>query len=513
MSPAFWELPFSIASVLAALSILLVFFDSDRVSAQDTIPAQNPVVEDLRRQVEELRDEVRDLRERGIDYQAREAQSGEYSSTADMRQVSYPRVTSLEFSASNSFLQEQECTEANLPVCSCQCQCYPCLCPLPEAPCIDCPRISTLGSHSNVHIFGALVGDMLFNEARPVSPGAPYYLSPSSPTALDQNTVDVHARSSYLGAAITGPQLGSFQASGLAMVFFYNDNVLADQYGILPSQVWGDLRNEDWRFAAGLQYDVFNPSAPTMLAFSVLCGSGNAGNAWRGQFRVERYVTPNENTQLTIQTALSEPISSVITPDFRLLGEDNGWPNFEGRIALGLGPLEAVGMESKRPFEIGFSGVAGQLRTTPIAANRVVTDVWGAGLDLRWKMTESFGFSGEAYTGKALGTYNGGILQNANLATFQGIRSSGGWGEAFFYWTPCLHSHLGYAIDDPDNDDLSANPADFQRERNETIFANLIWDPNAALRIGFEMTYRETENTSVFDNHGMGYHSQVSWSY
>ena len=72
---------------------------------------------------------------------------------------------------------------------------------------------------------------MLFNEARPVSPGAPYYLSPASATGLDQNTVDVHARSSYLGAAVTGPQMGSFQAGGMAMVFFYNDNVLADQYG------------------------------------------------------------------------------------------------------------------------------------------------------------------------------------------------------------------------------------------------------------------------------------------
>ena len=128
-------------------------------------------------------------------------------------------------------------------------------------------------------------------------------------------------------------------------------------------------------------------------------------------------------------------------------------------------------------------------------------------------MTEVLGFSGEVYSGKALGTYNGGILQNANVATFEGIRTSGGWGEVFVYWTPCLHSHFGYGIDDPNDDDLSANPADFQRERNETIFANLIWDLNAALRIGFEATYRETDNTSTLDNHGMGYQTQVRWAF
>ena len=153
-----------------------------------------------------------------------------------------------------------------------------------------------------------------------------------------------------------------------------------------------------------------------------------------------------------MQGALSEPIVTTIDPVFGF-SEDNGWPNVEGRIALGLGPLEAVGSEAKRPFEIGFSGVVGQLRTTPIAANRVVTDVWGAGIDFRWHMTEVLGFSGEVYTGKALGTYNGGILQNVHVATFEGIRTAGGWGEVFVYWTPCLHSHVGYGIDDPNDPD------------------------------------------------------------
>jgi hypothetical protein len=323
--------------------------------------------------------------------------------------------------------------------------------------------------------------------------------------------VDIHARSSYLAAALTGPQIGSFQAGGMAMVFFYNDNVLADQYGILPGQVFGELKNEDWRFAAGLQFDVFNPGSPTMLAFSTLCGSGNTGNAWRGQLRVERFLNPCEDVQWTIQAALSEPIASVITPDFALLGEDNGWPNVEGRIALGLGPLDAV--EAKRPFEMGLSGVVGELRSTPLAGTRVVTDVWGAGVDFRWRMSRRFGFTGEVYTGKSLGTYNGGILQNVNAVTLEGIRTSGGWGEVFLNWTPRLHSHVGYGIDDPNDSDLSTNPADLQRELNETFFGNLIWDHNQSLRIGFEVTYRETNNTSVLDNEGAGFHTQVSWSF
>ena len=67
---------------------------------------------------------------------------------------------------------------------------------------------------------------------------------------------------------------------------------------LVPAQIWGDLKNEDWRISAGLQFDVFNPGAPTMLAFSALAGSGNSGNAWRGQFRIERFLNPSEDVTM-----------------------------------------------------------------------------------------------------------------------------------------------------------------------------------------------------------------------
>ena len=295
-------------------------------------------------------------------------------------------------------------------------------------------------------------------------------------------------------------------------MFFYNDNVLSDTYGILPGQIYGELKNEDWRFAAGFQDDVFNPGLPSMLAFSGLAGSGNAGNAWRGQLRVERFLRPSDHRQWTFQAALSEPIASVIDPGFQLLSEDNGWPNVEGRIALAIGP-ESSGLESARPVEVGLSGIIGQLRSTPLSGPRVVAEVWGAGIDFRWQINDRFGVTGEFYTGKTLGTYNGGILQNVNTDSLEGIRTSGGWGEVFLFWTPALHSHVGYGIDDPVDSDLSANPLDFQRELNETAFANLIWDINDSFRVGFEFTYRETDNVTILDNEGAGYHTQFTWSF
>jgi len=392
--------------------------------------------------------------------------------------------------------------------CDCYCGCYPCQCPLPEAPCLDCPHVSTLGPCFNIHLFGALKLDMLFGSARALSPGTPFFLFPGPSPGFDDNYVSVHARQSTLGAAFTGPQFHGLQSGGMVIAMFFNDSVVADQYGLLPLQAFGELRNQDWRFAAGLQFDVFSPGMPTVLPFSALSASGNAGNAFRGQLRLERFVHVSPEKQWTLQVALSEPISSTIDPAFRAL-EDNGWPNIEGRVALELGPIEGAGLAAKRPIEIGISGVVGQIRTTEPLIRQVVADVWGVSCDFRWRINQIFGVQGEVFTGKTLGTYNAGVLQNINTVTLQGIRSSGGFGEMYLYWTPCLHSHFGYGIDNPHDRDVNAGG----QLRNSTIFANLLWDLNSTFRIGVEFTWRETDYKLLPDNEGAGFHTQFQWAF
>lgn len=137
--------------------------------------------------------------------------------------------------------------------------------------------------------------------------------------------------------------------------------------------------------------------------------------------------------QWTVQAALSEPVATTLDPAFRII-EDNGWPNIEACIALGIGTPDTSGLEPVRPIQVGISGLGGQIRTTGILANQVVADVWGLGVDLRWQMTSCFGIAGEFYTGQGLGTYGGEILQNINLdsgtpsdSNLQLIRSIASW--------------------------------------------------------------------------------------
>ena len=175
--------------------------------------------------------------------------------------------------------------------------------------------------------------------------------------AVPAGFAEVHAKSSYLGAAIAG-----------RLPKRRNDP--------------GELKNESWRFAVGLDNDVVNPSAPTTINFTRSAGAGNVGFL-RSQVRVEHYCHPCEDVQLTTQFALSDP---VVTSFRRIefaegLVEDNGWPNVEGRLAIGLGSPEIRDRVAQRPFEAGVSGLVGQLRAVELTSN-VVADVWMVGGDI-----------------------------------------------------------------------------------------------------------------------------------
>lgn len=155
-----------------------------------------------------------------------------------------------------------------------------------------------------------------------------------------------------------------------------------------------------------------------------------------------------------------------------------------------------------------MSGLVGQIRTTDPAngARRVVEQVWGLGSDARWSVTPRFGFQAGGFVGQTLGSYTAGILQNINPVTLQGLRAAGGWAEVFYYICPDrLHTHWGYGIDDPLDRDLAPG----QPVRNETYFANLIWDVTKHLRFGFEVTYRKTAYTLVGNNQGVGFQTQM----
>jgi hypothetical protein len=290
---------------------------------------------------------------------------------------------------------------------------------------------------------------------------------------------------------------------------------VSDNYGFLPVTAYGELKNDRWRLAAGLMNDVFNPAGPRLITIADLSFSGDAGS-YRGEVRLEHFYKPSDGFQLTTQVALSEPTSTIFTDNRRIL-EDNGWPNVEGRVAAGLGPVrDLAGDRKARPVEVGVSGVIGQLRNavllptpdTPPPQVRSVVLVWGVATDVRAAVTDRFGLVGEVFVGQSLGEYNALIGQSFGR-DLRAIRGAGGFGEVYFYFTDKLHMHTGYGIDAPVVRDLLLT----QIARNQTYYANLIWDASKTIQVSAAVQYRRTDYVVLPDADGMVFLTQMLWRF
>ena len=287
--------------------------------------------------------------------------------------------------------------------------------------------ISMLDDSARLTIGATLSGLSTFSTTRQFSPSLPLLLNPASPTGQATNTFDLHARQSSINARFSGEEFCGLKPGGEIYTLFFNDNITDDNYGLLVYFAYGELKNDQKRFAAGIQKDIFNPLGPTVLPISVLYASGNSGS-YRGQIRWERYLPFENGSQLTFQVGLSEPIATLVRPQLiDPLVEDNGWPNIEGRVLLGLGETrDLMGGRKQRPFELSFSGVVGQIRVSkPIPGpgtpgpDRIVNEVWGLGCDLQWACTDRLGVKGEFFVGQTLAEYNAGVVQNFNSADFE----------------------------------------------------------------------------------------------
>src|SRR5262245_40871723 len=64
------------------------------------------------------------------------------------------------------------CTDCPCPCC----HCAPCECPCPPAACLPCPRINLVNPCWQLLVGGNVTLDVLFNSARPVAPGTPFFL-------------------------------------------------------------------------------------------------------------------------------------------------------------------------------------------------------------------------------------------------------------------------------------------------------------------------------------------------
>lgn len=131
------------ASLLCALSVasLLLQYPLARSAvAQPAADHSHRVVEVPIAQLNEIQEELQYLRARDA-----ERQAWEDSIMHRLPPTSFDLVSERNMSGGQGtphLPTSEACQESNCAgtSCNCSCRCYPCQCPLPQSPCIDCPR-------------------------------------------------------------------------------------------------------------------------------------------------------------------------------------------------------------------------------------------------------------------------------------------------------------------------------------------------------------------------------------
>jgi hypothetical protein len=155
-----------------------------------------------------------------------------------------------------------------------------------------------------VTLAGALRTTVTTTTARMQPDATPFFVLPKIPGVPD-GTTKIDARLSSLLISIKGAQQGDFQLGGMIYAYLFDGDLLSGKYGLYPGFAYIDATSDKWRFAAGLQQDVFSPMMPTMVdRMSAFAGSGNAGNSFKPQLRVERFFVKGTD-RLVIQGAIA----------------------------------------------------------------------------------------------------------------------------------------------------------------------------------------------------------------
>ena len=377
-------------------------------------------------------------------------------------------------------------------------------CPDAESFCQQCKeKLSWNKGDWRIVPFGMLRGEAIWSGVPTSADATIFFLNPTQQGVTDDSFI-VHGKTSMLNFAITGPSVRGFETGGMILINFTGAQPLRNMSGPNILNAYGEVKGDCVRFAFGRMYDLFGPIAPNTVNIGQQRGAGNIG-IFRGAIHLDRYVTLSDSQKWTLSARISQGDVSdyLLIPQVR--GKDNGWPNVEVRVGVELGTLR----EDVRPVEIGVSGLIGETQAVAdealdpqgifLPALDDVSLTWGVCLDFQLQ-GDVFGAIGEVWTGQAAGTYFMASLQSLN-PNAQGsgipspIRSVGGWGEVYMRpwnrWT----FHVGFGIDDPNNNDVGfVTPTGTvgQIRLNQVAWWNVKWDIFEFFELGFEVSHRKT---------------------
>lgn len=326
----------------------------------------------------------------------------------------------------------------------------------------------------SVKPFGKLEVEGIFTNDATVSENYVVFAQPLEAIRTDQ--VDVTGQSTQIGLDIAGPSVGRFKVGGMILMDFHGNRPARNEPGAYFIRGYAELINDDWRIAFGQMGDTIEGWNAEVVNWQGLGGLGYIGANQRGTFRVDRFLTPNSETKWTLTGALTQPVVTDLAGIQDVFGQDNGLPNFEGKIVWGRGCDCGEG----QPFQMSLAGMYGQTNAVarslpgfPLGVSNV-SDTYAVAGAMQW-VGRRFGARGQIWSGRGIGTYMGGISQSLNLETGDAINAQGGYGQVWVDVTERVRFSFFGGVDDPRDSDLSTLATTNQRRRNRVLGGNATW--------------------------------------
>ncbi|MCI0642951.1 MAG: hypothetical protein L0Y72_19115 [Gemmataceae bacterium] len=315
------------------------------------------------------------------------------------------------------------------------------------------------------------------------------------PLHEDDSTFTMNARLSRLGVVYTGEKakwLCDAELEARVEMDFYNtlDNVIASR--AMPRIRLGYAKATWGGFSVmlGQNWDIISPLYPTINDDVLMWNAGNLGDR-RPQLRLNWDLDLGHDRHF-IMTVGALATDSVGRTDFGndgfFDGEDTGVPGFQGRMAI----KNPSHLAHKGSNEIGVWGLwSADATNVPIGlSKRSHFTSYVVGADWQFPLCDWLELRGEAWYGRNLDDYRGGIAQGVNTFLGQEIRSSGGWSEFLIKPFEWYQLALGATIDDPVNRDVRGTA--LPRVYNITYYAGNRFPVGGGLTLGLDFEFWRT---------------------
>ncbi len=335
-----------------------------------------------------------------------------------------------------------------------------------------------------------------------------YALSPELVPQSDRSAFYIDPRSTRLGIKIDGPGLQCWNGSksrAVVEIDFQGSYLVRNRSGFLFRKAFVELGDKNTKFLFGQDWEIFSPLYPNIFNYPAGSGCGNLGYR-RAMIKMDHTRACTSDSAFLFQVGICDntirDYTSGAATDPKITA--SGWPVVQGRIAYSFGE-KTFGRGA--PITVGFSAQIGEQRGDFLTAPIEIGDsfrTWAICLDLDIPITKKMRLQAELYNGENLSNLEGGILQGIDMVRRDTIRCRGGWGALQYQWTKKLKTNVGYAIEDPYNQDLLgtallSNGKYSSRTYNHSIFGNVMYNWTEAFMTGLEVSKWRT-NWRLYDS-------------